>query len=89
MLGRWLSQNPMKRKKNLEQNDYIYLRFDGMQETVNKAARNHKSTMAVFQLDFILAGNLIKKLSFRFTPQVRALLLKDNSYLHGKNKFFY
>ena len=46
----------MKRKKNLEQNDYIYLRFDGMQETVNKAARNHKSTMAVFQLDFILAN---------------------------------
>jgi hypothetical protein len=27
-----------------------------MQETVNKAARNYKSTMAVYQLDFILAN---------------------------------
>ena len=56
MLGKWLSQNPLKRKKNIELNDYIYLRFDGMQETVNKAARNYKSTMAVFQFDFILAN---------------------------------
>jgi len=54
MLGKWLSQNPLKRKKNIDLNDYIYLRFDGMQETVNKAARNYKSTMAVFQLDFLL-----------------------------------
>jgi len=56
MLGKWLSANPLKRKKNTDLNDYIYLRFDGMQETVNKAARNFKSTMAVFQLDFILAN---------------------------------
>jgi len=56
MLGKWLSQNPLKRKKNIELNDFIYLRFDGMQETVNKAARNYKSTMAVFQFDFILAN---------------------------------
>ena len=56
MLGKWLSINPLKRKKNTDLNDYIYLRFDGMQETVNKAARNFKSTMAVFQLDFILAN---------------------------------
>ena len=40
MLGKWLSVNPLKRKKNIELNDFIYLRFDGMQETVNKAARN-------------------------------------------------
>jgi len=56
MLGKWLSVNPLKRKKNIELNDFIYLRFDGMQETVNKAARNYKSTMAVFQLDFLLAN---------------------------------
>jgi len=56
MLGKRLSVNPLKRKKNTDLNDYIYLRFDGMQETVNKAARNFKSTMAVFQLDFILAN---------------------------------
>ena len=56
MLGKWLSINPFKRKKNADLNDYIYLRFDGMQETVNKAARNFKSTMAVSQLDFILAN---------------------------------
>ena len=54
MLGKWLSKNPLKRKKNIDLNDYIYLRFDGMQETVNKAARNYKSTMAISQLDFIL-----------------------------------
>jgi hypothetical protein len=56
MLGKWLSKNPLKRKKNADLKDYIYLRFDGMQETVNKAARNFKSTMAVFQLDFILTN---------------------------------
>jgi len=59
MLGKWLSKNPLKKKKNVDLKDYIYLRFDGMQETVNKAARNYKSTMAVFELDFILA-NAIK-----------------------------
>jgi hypothetical protein len=59
MLGKWLSKNPMKRKKNIDLQDYIYLRFDGMQETVNKAARNYKSTMAVFVLDFLLE-NAIK-----------------------------
>ena len=56
MLGKWLSKNPLKRKKNIDLNDYIYLRFDGMQETVNKAARNYKSTMAVFELDFMLVN---------------------------------
>ena len=56
MLGKWLSKNPLKRKKNIDLDDYIYLRFDGMQETVNKAARNYKSTLAVSQLDFILAN---------------------------------
>ena len=59
MLGKWLSKNPLKRKKNADLKDYIYLRFDGMQETVNKAARSYKSTMAIFELDFILA-NAIK-----------------------------
>ena len=59
MLGRWLSRNPLKRKKNIDLGDYIYLRFDGMQETVNKAARNYKSTMTVFELDFLLT-NAIK-----------------------------
>lgn len=56
MLSKWLSKNPLKRKKNIDLNDYIYMRFDGMQETVNKAARSYKSTMAVFELDFILAN---------------------------------
>jgi len=45
-----------EKKKNIDLNDYIYLRFDGMQETVNKAARNYKSTMAVLLLDFMLAN---------------------------------
>jgi len=56
MLGKWLSKNPLKRKKNIDLEDYIYLRFDGMQETVNKAARKYKSTMAVFELDFLLTN---------------------------------
>ena len=59
LLGKWLSKNPLKRRKNIDLGDYIYLRFDGMQETVNKAARNYKSTMAVFELDNILV-NAIK-----------------------------
>jgi hypothetical protein len=56
MLSKWISENPMKRKKNTYLQDFIYLRFDGMQETVNKAARNYKSTMAVTELDFILTN---------------------------------
>jgi hypothetical protein len=56
MLAMWLSKNPSKRRRNSDLEDYIYLRFDGMQETVNKAARNYKSTMAVFELDFLLAN---------------------------------
>ena len=51
-----LCKNPLKREKNTDLGDYIYLRFDGMQETVNKAARNYKSTMAVLELDYILAN---------------------------------
>ena len=50
MLGQWLSKNPLKRKKNINLDDYIYMRFDGMQETVNKAARNYKSTMAILDI---------------------------------------
>ena len=56
ILSRWIFQNPTKGKINIELNDYIYLRFDGMQETVNKAARNYKATMAILQLDFILVN---------------------------------
>ncbi len=37
MLSQWLSKNPLKRKKNINLDDYLYIRFDGMQETVNKA----------------------------------------------------
>ena len=59
ILGKWLSKNPLKRKKNIDLGDYIYLRFDGMQETVNKAARKYTSTMAVCELDFLLT-NAIK-----------------------------
>jgi predicted AAA+ superfamily ATPase len=46
-------------KKPVKKKEKFYLRFDGMQETVNKAARNYKSTMSVFELDFLLA-NAIK-----------------------------
>ena len=56
ILGKWLSKNPLKRRKNADLKDYIYLRFDGMQETVNKAARSYKSTIAVFEMDFILVN---------------------------------
>ncbi|MDR1762630.1 MAG: hypothetical protein LBR64_01560 [Dysgonamonadaceae bacterium] len=54
MIGKWISKNPLKRRKNINLQDFIYLRFDGMQETVNKAARNYKSTMAISSLDYIL-----------------------------------
>ena len=80
MLGKWLSENPLKRKKNVDLKDYIYLRFDGMQETVNKAARNYKSTMAVFELDFILANaiktNIDKPKSKRQEKFLEMLIMK-------------
>ena len=65
ILGKWLSINPLKRKKNIDVDDYIYLRFDGMQETVNKAARSYKSTMTVCELDFILTN--AKKIQYSIT----------------------
>jgi hypothetical protein len=84
MLGKWLSKNPLKRKKNLDLEDYIYLRFDGMQETVNKAARNYKSTMAIFELDFILANatkiGVDKPQSKRQEKFAEMLIMKANTY---------
>jgi hypothetical protein len=83
MLGKWLSKNPLKRKKNTDLDDFIYLRFDGMQETVNKAARNYKSTMAVCELDFILVNatktNTDKPKSNRQEKFAKMLIMNANT----------
>ena len=54
MYGHWCAENPDKKcyNKNLKRD--IYVTFSGISETVEKAARNYKSTMAFWNLDFVL-----------------------------------
>ena len=50
----WIAVNPDKRIYNAHLKAFIYVRFLSMQETVEKAARSYKSTLAVTYLTEIL-----------------------------------
>jgi len=51
---KWSDNNPDKCIYNIDLQDFIYIRFDSINETVNKAARTYTSTLAVFHLTEIL-----------------------------------
>lgn len=61
----WKEQNPSQRKYNLSLKEYINIRMVSIVETSEHAAKNYLSTLAVLQLDAILAG--AKKLSIQKT----------------------
>ena len=54
MYGHWCAENPDKKCYNENLKRDIYVTFSGISETVEKAARNYKSTMAFCSLDFVL-----------------------------------
>ena len=59
----WKEQNPSQRKHNVSLKDYINIRMVSIVETSEHAAKNYLSTLAVLQLDAILAG--AKKVSIQ------------------------
>ena len=61
----WKEQNPSQRKYNLFLKEYINIRMVSIVETSEHAAKNYLSTLAVLQLDAILAG--AKKVSIQKT----------------------
>ena len=44
----WSDNNPDKCVYNTDLQDFIYVRFDSINETVNKAARTYTSTLAMY-----------------------------------------
>ena len=61
----WKDQNPLQRKYNVALKEYINIRMVSIVETSEHAAKNYLSTLAVLQLDAILAG--AKKVSIQKT----------------------
>lgn len=61
----WKEENPSQRKYNLALKDYINIRMVSIVETSEHAAKNYLSTLAVLQLDSILAG--AKRVAIRKT----------------------
>ena len=61
----WKEKNPLQRKYNIFLKDYINIRMVSIIETSEHAAKNYLSTLAVMQLDSILAG--AKKVSIQKT----------------------
>ena len=51
---KWFDNNPDKCTYNRNLKDFIHIRFESLNETVNKAARSCQSTMVMFQLTDIL-----------------------------------
>ena len=60
---KWKEQNPSQRKYNLSLKEYINIRMVSIIETSEHAAKKYLSTLAVLQLDAILAG--AKKVSVK------------------------
>jgi len=54
MYGRWCIENSDKKCFNKNLKCDIIVTFSGISETVEKSARNYKSTMAFLELDFTL-----------------------------------
>ena len=55
----WNNNNPDKCIYNSNLKDFIYVRFDSINETINKAARTYASTIAMFHLSDILQNAVV------------------------------
>jgi len=58
---KWTAENPEKCLFNEDLKDFIYVKFESINETVNKAARSYKSTMAMLHLTEILKNAKVVK----------------------------
>jgi hypothetical protein len=56
---KWTDNNPDKCTYNVNLDDFIHIRFESINETVNKAARAYQSTIAMFQLTDILQKAIV------------------------------
>jgi len=56
---KWFERNPNKCAYNRNLKDFIHIRFESLNETVNKAARTCQSTLAMLQLTDILQNATI------------------------------
>ena len=54
MYNRWSAKNPNKKCYNNDLQSDIFVVYKSITETTEKAARNYKSTMAFYALDFVL-----------------------------------
>jgi hypothetical protein len=52
--GKWQAKNNTKKRYNMSLKSDILIRFEGISETVQKAARNFKYTMAMCAFDEVL-----------------------------------
>ena len=52
--GKWQAQHEAKKQYNIALKSDILIRFEGISETVQKAARNYKYTMAMCAFDEVL-----------------------------------
>jgi len=52
--GKWQAQHENKKQYNIALKSDILIRFEGISETVQKAARNYKYTMAMCAFDEVL-----------------------------------
>lgn len=59
--AKWIREHPTKKIWNHQLQDYIHVKYQSINETYNKAARNYKSTLAVFKLTEVLENAILTK----------------------------
>ena len=59
--AKWISEHPDKKIWNEDLQDYICVKYQSINETYNKAARRHESTLAVFRLTEVLEKAVLKE----------------------------
>ena len=59
--AKWINEHPDKKIWNEDLQDYICVKYQSINETYNKAARRHESTLAVFRLTEVLEKAVFKE----------------------------
>ena len=59
--AKWISEHPDKKIWNEDLQDYICVKYQSINETDNKAARRHESTLVVFRLTEVLEKAVLKE----------------------------
>ncbi len=58
--AKWISEHPDKKIWNNNLKDFIFVKYQSINETYNKAARRYESTLAVFRLSEVLEKAVLK-----------------------------